>query len=164
MVAGVFEDKCCLLEFRGRKRFHDILKKKESLFGCGIVEKRLPLHFQIEEELNEYLSGKRKEFSVPIVLKGTPFQEKVWGKLLEIPYGQTITYSELASRCNRQNAIRAVGAANGANNIAIMVPCHRVIGTDGTLHGYGGGIQVKRKLLDLEKKFSVQDSLEVFLS
>ncbi|MEA2462285.1 MAG: methylated-DNA-[protein]-cysteine S-methyltransferase [Acidobacteriota bacterium] len=101
-------------------------------------------------QLREYFAGGRKTFDVELAPKGTPFQLDVWNALCEIPYGDTITYAELARRIGRPAAVRAVGAANGANPIPVIVPCHRVIGTNGTLTGYGGGIDRKQFLLTLE--------------
>ena len=103
------------------------------------------------EQLNEYFAGKRREFDLPLALKGTEFQLACWNELLRIAYGETISYSELARRIARPNAVRAVGAANGANPIPIIIPCHRVIGANGTLTGYGGGLHIKRALLALEQ-------------
>lgn len=101
-------------------------------------------------QLTEYFSGKRKTFTFPLAPRGTAFQLAVWNALLEIPYGDTITYAELARRIGRPSAVRAVGAANGANPIPVIIPCHRVIGSNGTLTGYGGGIERKQWLLALE--------------
>ncbi len=101
-------------------------------------------------QLSEYLSGERKEFSLPLDLRGTAFQLMVWKELLKIPYGRTSSYSEIAARIGRPNAARAVGAAVGANPVPIIVPCHRVIGNDGSLVGFGGGLVLKRRLLYLE--------------
>jgi methylated-DNA-[protein]-cysteine S-methyltransferase len=101
-------------------------------------------------EIDEYFAGARRAFTVPLVLRGTVFQRRVWEELCRIPYGETISYGELARRIGRPSAVRAVGLANGANPLAIVVPCHRVIGADGTLTGYGGGLPTKRQLLALE--------------
>ncbi|HEY7994789.1 MAG TPA: methylated-DNA--[protein]-cysteine S-methyltransferase [Candidatus Eremiobacteraceae bacterium] len=104
----------------------------------------------IEAQLVEYFDGERKTFDVPLRPQGPPFHMRVWNALLGIPYGETISYGELATRVGDPSAARAVGAANGANPIAIVIPCHRVIGSDGKLVGYGGGLWRKRTLLDLE--------------
>ena len=104
----------------------------------------------VHEQLREYFAGKRRTFDIPLALQGTEFQLAVWNELLRVPYGDTITYAELARRIGRPSAIRAVGAANGANPIPVIVPCHRVIGSNGTLTGYGGGIERKQWLLALE--------------
>ncbi len=99
------------------------------------------------KQLGEYFAGRRREFDLPLRLEGTPFQERVWQVLREIPYGQTWSYGALARRLDNPNASRAVGLANGRNPVSILVPCHRVIGADGSLTGYGGGLERKRWLL-----------------
>lgn len=104
----------------------------------------------LAEQLNAYFAGELRAFSVPLDLRGTPFQLDVWNALLEIPYGAVLTYAALATLIGRPQAVRAVGAANGANPISIVVPCHRLIGSDGKLVGYGGGIAMKRRLLEIE--------------
>lgn len=102
-------------------------------------------------QLDEYFAGTRTEFDLPVRLHGTPFQVEVWEELRRIPFGETISYGELAKRVDRPEAARAVGAANGQNPVAIVVPCHRVIGADGSLTGFGGGLGWKQYLLDLEQ-------------
>jgi methylated-DNA-[protein]-cysteine S-methyltransferase len=104
------------------------------------------------DEMREYLAGERKMFSFPVDQPGTDFQKRVWKELQNIPYGETISYVELARRIGQPTASRAVGSANGKNQIAVVVPCHRVIAADGTLGGYGGGLWRKEWLLDLESK------------
>lgn len=101
-------------------------------------------------QLGEYFAGERTAFDVDVELHGTSFQQRVWNALREIPYGQTISYGELALRIDQPSAVRAVGLANGRNPVSVIVPCHRVIGANGTLTGYGGGVERKRLLLDLE--------------
>jgi len=101
-------------------------------------------------ELDEYFAGQRREFSFPLDLRGTPFQLACWRALLAIPYGETRTYADIARAVGRPQGFRAVGLANNRNPVAIIVPCHRVIASDGTLCGYGGGLETKRKLLELE--------------
>jgi methylated-DNA-[protein]-cysteine S-methyltransferase len=103
------------------------------------------------EQLTEYFAGRRTEFDLPTTSVGTPFQRTVWTALRDIPYGETISYRELAERIGRPTAVRAVGLANGRNPISIVVPCHRVVGASGDLTGYGGGVERKRHLLDLER-------------
>ncbi|MGH8184387.1 MAG: methylated-DNA--[protein]-cysteine S-methyltransferase [Rhodanobacteraceae bacterium] len=103
-------------------------------------------------QLDEYFAGKRLQFELPLHPRGTPFQLEVWGALLAIPYGETVSYADIARRIRRPRAVRAVGAANGANPLAIIVPCHRVIGSHGDLVGYGGGLPTKRWLLAHERK------------
>lgn len=106
------------------------------------------------QQLDEYFSGERKEFSLPIRQSGTPFQQTVWKELCNIPYGTTISYLTLSKRIGNVKAIRAVGTANGNNNISIVIPCHRVIGSNGNLVGYGGDLWRKKWLLDHEAKFA----------
>lgn len=103
-----------------------------------------------EKELNEYFGGVRKEFTIKVKQSGTDFQNKVWQELMKIPYGETISYGELAKRIGNPNAHRACGTANGKNHVAIIVPCHRVINKDNSLGGYSGGIGIKDALLELE--------------
>ena len=103
-------------------------------------------------QLEEYFDGGRTEFDLPLAPAGTPFQREVWALLQRIPYGATTTYGEMAAQLGNPNASRAVGAANGRNPISIVIPCHRAIGKNGTLTGYAGGLEMKRKLLDLERR------------
>jgi methylated-DNA-[protein]-cysteine S-methyltransferase len=103
-----------------------------------------------ERQLREYFARRRREFDLPLIPRGTEFQLAVWNGLRDIPFGETESYGELARRVGRAKAVRAVGAANGANPISIIVPCHRVIGRDRSLTGYGGGLQAKKTLLELE--------------
>jgi methylated-DNA-[protein]-cysteine S-methyltransferase len=111
-----------------------------------------PLLKKAHDELQEYLDGDRKEFDLPLELSGTEFQKKVWNALMEIPYGQTKSYKDIAERIGNIKACRAVGMANNKNPIAIFVPCHRVIGSNGKLVGYGGGLDIKERLLELESR------------
>lgn len=113
-------------------------------------KKETPLIKKTYQELEEYLHKKRKSFDIPISPKGTNFQKKVWNQLLKIPYGQTVTYKYIAQKTGNEKACRAVGLANNKNPIAIIIPCHRVIGINGNLTGYSGGINLKKKLLEIE--------------
>ena len=106
--------------------------------------------FNIYPQLKEYFSGERKQFDLPLEIEGTEFQKRVWNELLKIPYGRTISYKELAVRLGDEKVIRAAASANGANPLPVVIPCHRVIGSDGSLIGYGGGLEIKEKLLILE--------------
>ena len=108
----------------------------------------------VTRQIAEYFSGKRRSFDFPLAAKGTDFQKQVWAALLKIPFGTTTTYAALAAKVGRPGAFRAVGRANATNPIALIVPCHRVIGTDGTLTGYAGGIPIKQKLLEHEGAIS----------
>jgi methylated-DNA-[protein]-cysteine S-methyltransferase len=111
----------------------------------------------VREQLAEYFSGQRREFDVPLKLTGTPFQQRVWQELVRIPFGTTITYAELAGRIGRPAASRAVGHANGRNPISIIVPCHRVIGANGKLTGYAGGVEKKEWLITWESRLSANE-------
>jgi methylated-DNA-[protein]-cysteine S-methyltransferase len=108
------------------------------------------LFTDVQAQLREYFAGERVAFDAPLAMHGTPFERQVWRALVDIPYGETVSYGEIATRVGQPSAARAVGLANGRNPIAVIVPCHRVIGADGTLTGYGGGLQRKRLLLELE--------------
>lgn len=121
----------------------------KSLDGSEKESKILSLAVQ---QLEEYFCGKRKSFALPLDVSGTEFQQRVWKELSKIPYGQTCSYSDIARRIKNDKAVRAVGTANGRNPVSIIVPCHRVIAADGTLGGYGGGLDKKVKLLELEKQ------------
>ncbi|HEX4418279.1 MAG TPA: methylated-DNA--[protein]-cysteine S-methyltransferase [Kofleriaceae bacterium] len=115
------------------------------------VERRTPVLERTARQLAEYFAGRRRTFEIELAIDGTAFQREVWDALLAIPYGETRSYGELARALGRPAASRAVGAANGANPISILVPCHRLIGTGGALTGYAGGLAMKRGLLDLER-------------
>jgi methylated-DNA-[protein]-cysteine S-methyltransferase len=115
------------------------------------TEDRAPFS-EVMRQLRAYFEGKLEEFDVPLTLEGTEFQRRVWASLLTIPYGETISYAELAQRIGNPKAVRAAGLANGSNPIPIIIPCHRVIGSNGSLTGFGGGLDTKKKLLALESK------------
>lgn len=115
--------------------------------------KETPLNLQAVEQLKEYFEGKRKVFTVSLLLKGTPFQVSVWEALQQIPFGETRSYRDIAEEIGNPNSYRAVGLANNKNPISIIIPCHRVIGANGDMVGYGGGLNKKKGLLDLEVKY-----------
>ncbi len=117
-----------------------------------IATRETSLLVEGRRQLTEYFSGTRREFDLPLQPKGTPFREKVWAALRAVPYGETITYGQLAQRIGSPKAVRAVGQANHDNPIPILIPCHRVVGADGALTGYAGGVEMKRQLLDLEQE------------
>lgn len=116
----------------------------------GAVTEETALLHRAAEQLDEYLRGERTAFDLPLEAEGTAFQKSVWRALLEIPYGQTRSYGDIARRVGSPKACRAVGMANNRNPIAVMIPCHRVVGANGALVGYGGGLPIKKKLLELE--------------
>lgn len=119
---------------------------------AGAIAKRNPLLVLAVAQLREYFAGERRDFDLPLAPRGSGFQERVWRELLKIPFGETRSYGDVARSIGRPAASRAVGAANGRNPIAIIVPCHRVIGANGTLTGYGGGLPTKKWLLEHERK------------
>lgn len=150
MVAGAVDEGLCLLEYCDRSSLERTYNTLRQQFGSAILPVSHPHLTTLKTELDDYFGGKRSAFSVPLALQGTPFQRMVWEELQRIPYGETIAYDELAHRIGQPTATRAVARANGTNRISIVVPCHRVIGKDGSLTGYGGGLWRKRLLLDLE--------------
>jgi AraC family transcriptional regulator of adaptative response/methylated-DNA-[protein]-cysteine methyltransferase len=152
MRTVVRDDGLLMCEYDNPSRLPTQLARFRSVFGADAVPGEHVLIDQTREELNEYFAGSREAFTIPLVLEGTPFQTSVWRALLDIPFGATTSYESIATRIGRPGAARAVGRANGDNRIAIIVPCHRVIGADGNLTGYGGGQHRKRRLLDLEQR------------
>jgi len=143
LIIGVSTNGLVALEF---DRGHFPPKKQKNISWQESKEHTAPY----VRELKEYFAGHRRQFSFPLDLRGTPFQVKCWRALLEIPFGETRTYADIARAVGCPQGFRAVGMANNRNPIAIVVPCHRVIASDGTLCGYGGGLDIKRKLLELE--------------
>ena len=141
-------------EFITALLFKDEKAEKQSEIVVDQQDKNNGLLNKCQQQLNEYFEGTRREFDFPIQQKGTPFQQKIWAALLEIPYGKTISYLELSKRTGDTKAIRAVGTTNGKNQLSIIVPCHRVIGSHGDLTGYGGGLWRKKWLLQHEGKFA----------
>ena len=132
-----------------------INKNSEALADIAEINPENSIVFNALKQLKEYFKRERKEFNLKLEIIGTEFQKRVWKELLNIPYGQTITYNQLAINLGDKKAIRAAAAANGANPLPIVIPCHRVIGSDGNLVGYGGGLEVKQKLLELEGSWSL---------
>ena len=150
LVAGVTDGGVCLLEFRDR----EVLEAQVARVRARVGPTGSGSHHlldQLQLELEEFFDGSRREFTVPLVYPGTPFQRRVWNALREIPFGETISYEELAHRVGSPSGQRAVGHANGQNPIAIVIPCHRVVNKDGKLGGYGGGLWRKSLLLGLER-------------
>lgn len=163
LLAGVAEPidpnespKLCLLEFMTRPRLNQEKHDLERLLSCRLEEEgefetatpAADLLDETQRQLAEYFANNRTAFDLPLLLPGTPFQQKVWHALTDIPFGTTISYDTLAKRVG--SVARAVGGANGSNRVPIVVPCHRVIGADGSLTGFGGGMHNKRLLLELE--------------
>lgn len=150
MVAGANDDGIALLEFAERRRLERQVRTVSKRLATTCTPGDHAWLRKLESQLAEYFDGKRTTFDVPLVLPGTDFQRDVWSRLVEIPSGETRSYDAIARAIGRPKAVRAVGRANGDNRIAILVPCHRVVGSDGRLTGYGGGLWRKQALLDLE--------------
>ena len=150
LVLGSYDDRLCLCDWLVERHRAIVDRRLSRILDSGFCEGTSPVIEQAEKELNEYFCGKRKDFNIPLLFIGTDFQKKVWTELLEIPYGTTVSYAELAKRIGMPKACRAVSNANGANSISIFAPCHRVIGSDHSLTGYGGGLETKQALLQLE--------------
>ena len=151
LILGSYDNQLCLCDWRYRKQREAIDRRIMDYLGTGFAEGNSGLLHKAKQQLEEYFRGERKEFDLPLLLAGSDFQRQVWKALLEIPYGKTGTYSGLTEKLGDPLAIRAVAAANGANALAIFVPCHRILGSDGSLTGYAGGVKVKKRLLQLEK-------------
>ena len=151
MIAGATEDGICLLEFAERRMLETQLRRLSKRLDAPFAPGSNAMTGQLDEELAEYFDGRRRAFDVPLVMRGTEFQRLAWEALLRIPYGETCSYEQQARAMGRASAVRAVGRANGDNRIAIVIPCHRVVGADGRLTGYGGGLWRKKALLELEQ-------------
>jgi len=151
LVAGATAQGICLLEFTDRRMLPAQIETVRQRFDCAVVPGESPHFDRLRDELNAYFSGELRQFSLPLAAPGTPFQERVWGELLRIPFGETRSYEDLARAVDAPGAQRAVGHANGLNRIAILIPCHRVINKNGKLGGYGGLLWRKEALLHLER-------------
>ncbi|MBT3174910.1 MAG: methylated-DNA--[protein]-cysteine S-methyltransferase [Lentimicrobiaceae bacterium] len=150
LIIGDYYDRLCLCDWRYRKMRSTIDKRTRIFFGSDYVENLTPVIGETIKQLEQYFNGERKEFELPLNFAGTPFQVEVWEQLLKIPWGETATYQDISNDIGNPDATRAVASTNGANSIAIIVPCHRVIGSNKKLVGYAGGLNVKKKLLKLE--------------
>lgn len=155
MFACANNEGICLLEFTDRRMLETEFRELRQRMNAEILPGLNEHLVLIQKELAEYFAGTRRVFTVPLVTPGTMFQLEVWGALLKIPYGETRSYKQQAALIQRPNAVRAVGTANGCNRIAIVIPCHRVIGEDGKLTGYAGGLAKKKWLLDHEKEHTL---------
>lgn len=152
MIAGATDKGICLFDFEYRKMMPAI-RKRISSFLQDDFEAGEHHHFEIlQQQADEYFKGTRTFFELPLLMTGTPFQQKVWEALQAIPYGNMRTYMQQAKLLGDEKAIRAVARANGENCLAIIVPCHRVVGSDGSLTGYAGGLKAKRWLLEHEAR------------
>ena len=151
LVAGATAQGICLLEFTDRRMLPAQIETVRRRFGCAVVPGESPHFDRLRDELDAYFAGELRKFSLPLAAPGTPFQERVWGELQRIPFGETRSYEDLARAVDAPGAQRAVGHANGLNRIAILIPCHRVINKNGKLGGYGGLLWRKEALLHLER-------------
>jgi methylated-DNA-[protein]-cysteine S-methyltransferase len=162
LIIGSFQDELCICDWRYRRMRTSIDKRIRQGLDAVYHEKTSPITETCILQLNEYFWRERDIFEIPLKLVGTDFQQAVWNELLKIPYGVTETYIGLSKNLNNDKAVRAVASANGANAISIIVPCHRIVGHDGKLVGYAGGLQAKKKLLQLEQSDSEANQLELF--
>ncbi|MET1255627.1 bifunctional transcriptional activator/DNA repair enzyme AdaA [Aliikangiella maris] len=150
MFVCATDEGICLLEFVDRRMLETEFKQLQKLLDAKIIAGENQYTIQAQKEITEYFNGHRKHFDVKLCTPGTDFQNRVWSSLKDVPYGETTTYQQQAEKINKPKAVRAVASANGFNRIAIIIPCHRVIGKNGKLIGYGGGIERKQWLIDHE--------------
>ena len=154
-ILGSFDNRLCLLDFRYRKMRTTVDNRIKKGLDAEYIESDNELLKKTRQQLQEYFNRQRKEFDIPLLTIGTDFQKSVWDALIEVPYGKTSTYLDLAKKINNEKAVRAVASANGANSIGLIIPCHRIIGSNGELVGYGGGLPIKKRLLKLEQNLFV---------
>ena len=150
-MLGSFDNKLCMLDFRYRKMRSTVDHRIKNGLDAEFVEHDDEILEKTRNQLDEYLGGDRKKFDLPLLMVGTDFQKSVWSALLKVPYGSTSTYLQLAKNIHNEKAVRAAANANGANSMGIIIPCHRIIGSNGELVGYAGGLPVKKRLLKLEQ-------------
>ena len=155
LLLGSYDDKLCIADWRYRKMRDRIDNRIQKGLNAVYIQEPSDIVTQTIKQLNEYFDFKRKVFDIPLLLVGTDFQKKVWQGLIDTPFGTTSSYLELAKAIGNEKAVRAVATANGANAISILVPCHRIIGSNGDLVGYAGGLPAKKKLLDIESNLFV---------
>ncbi|WP_342344010.1 methylated-DNA--[protein]-cysteine S-methyltransferase [Carboxylicivirga mesophila] len=162
LIIGSYDNKLCLCDWRYRKMRTNIDKRIQKALNADYKEAATPIIEATIAQLKAYTTGELDKFTLPLLLVGTDFQKSVWQALLEIPYGETRSYLELSIQLGDKNAIRAVASANGANAISIIVPCHRIIGKNGKLIGYAGGLMAKKRLLELESPQKCTPQLKLF--
>ena len=155
-ILGSYDEKLCMVDFRYRKMRKTVDERIKKGLNAVFVEQDDDILQKTRLQLDEYFNIQRKEFDIPLLTVGTDFQKSVWEALLKVPYGTTSTYLQLAKEIGKAKAVRAVANANGANAIGIIIPCHRIIGTNGELTGYAGGLPLKKRLLELEKNYLLQ--------
>lgn len=162
MIVGATDNGICLFDFLNRRQLQGVKTRIELFLGAVFQPGNHALFDKLETELAEYFAGVRTEFSIPLLLCGSAFQIEVWKHLQTIPYGTVSTYLKQAQQLGNEKAIRAIATVNGMNGVAILIPCHRVVGANGALTGYSGGLAAKKWLLEHEQKhagLSVQPSL-----
>lgn len=152
LIIGSFEGKICLIDFAYRKTRNRLDERLKRHLQAKFVEQENTIISQAKTQIDEYLQGERKSFDFLILTVGSEFQKQVWEALQTIAYGETISYQELANKIAHPKAVRAVANANGANTLALVIPCHRVIQSDGGIGGYAGGVNAKKILLKMESK------------
>lgn len=152
LILGDYQGQLCLLDWRYRKMRKTVDNRLQRALKADYVEQDTPVLQAARQQLDAYFIQQQKTFDLPLLLVGTDFQKQVWQALMQIPYGQTATYLELSRLLGNEKAIRAVANANGANALSIIVPCHRIIGSDGSLVGYAGGLEAKQSLLAIESE------------
>lgn len=150
LILGSSGERLCLCDWQVERHRDHVCRRLQRMLGAGFAHGASSVIDRATVQLDEYFAGKRRQFDVPLLFVGTDFQKKVWNALLAIPFGTTVSYGEMARTIGMPKAVRAVANANGANSISIFAPCHRVIGSDHTLTGYGGGLAAKEYLLRLE--------------
>jgi len=150
LILGSYGDALCLVDWRDRKDRTAIDKRVQKGLKAIYTEEESDVLKLARKQLDEYFKGLRQTFDLPLLMVGTPFQKSVWKALRDVPFGSTLSYLELSKRINHEKAVRAVASAVGANALSLFIPCHRIIGSDGSLTGYAGGLETKRMLLDLE--------------
>jgi AraC family transcriptional regulator of adaptative response/methylated-DNA-[protein]-cysteine methyltransferase len=160
MIAGATDAGLCLLEFTDRRMLEAQLARLRTVLKQPLVPGEHPHLDAARTELQQYFEGSLDTFRVPLTFRGTPFEERVWRELLRIPYAETVSYAQMATRVDAPGAQRAVGRANGMNRISVIIPCHRVVNSDGKLGGYGGGLWRKHWLLALERRARGHDDTE----
>lgn len=151
LIIGSYDGKLCMVDFRYRKMRKTIDDRIRKGLNAEFIEQDDEVLRKTKVQLDEYFNLERKTFDLPLLMVGTDFQKSVWEALLKVSYGTTSTYLKLAKEIGNEKAVRAVANANGANAIGIIIPCHRIIGTNGKLTGYAGGLPLKKRLLELEQ-------------
>jgi len=155
MLLGSYDNRLCLADWRYRKMRTAIDSRIQKGLNSEYVEQSSEVIEETIKQMEEYFAYERKDFDIPLLMVGTDFQKSVWEELIQIPYGTTASYLDLAKSIGNEKAVRAVASANGANAISILIPCHRIIGSNGDLVGYAGGLATKKKLLEIEHNLFV---------